>query len=64
MRLLSDAAFGEEFDTIVDEITDEYLKDELPVDERERVQRYFLSAPERQSKLQFAAELLDRKSVV
>jgi hypothetical protein len=60
LRLLSDAAFGEEFDTIVDEITDEYLKDELPVDERERVQRYFLSAPERQSKLQFAAELLRR----
>ncbi len=60
MRLLSDPAFGEEFDTIVDEITDDYLKQELPDDERERVEQYFLSSNERQNKLEFATELLRR----
>jgi len=60
LRLLSDPVFGEEFDTIVDEITDDYLKQELPDDERERVESYFLSSNERQNKLEFAAELLRR----
>jgi len=60
LRLLSDPAFGEEFDTIVDEITDDYLKQELPDDERERVEQYFLSSNERQNKLEFATELLRR----
>lgn len=60
LRLLTDASFGEEFDTIVDEITDEYLRNELPADERERIQQYFLSSTERQKKLEFAAELLRR----
>ena len=60
LRLLSDPAFGEEFDTIVDEITDDYLQQELPDDERERVEKYFLSTTERQTKLNFAAELLRR----
>jgi len=60
LRLLSDPGFGEEFDTVVDEITDEYLSHELPDEERERVQQYFLNSTERQSKLEFAAELLRR----
>ena len=60
MQLLSDPAFGEEFDTIVDEITDEYLKHELPDDERERVEKHFLRTAERQNKLAFATELLRR----
>jgi len=59
-RLLTDAAYGEEFDTVVDEITDEYVKNELRGDERERVEKYFLTATERQQKLQFASELLRR----
>ena len=58
--MLSDPAFGEEFDTVVDEITDEYLKNELTAEERERIQQYFFSSAERQQKLAFAAELLDR----
>lgn len=60
LRLLSDPTFGEEFDTIVDEITDDYLKNQLSDDERERVEKYFLSTSERQNKLEFAAELLRR----
>ena len=63
LRLLSDPSLGEEFDTLVDEITDEYLQGELPDDERQRVQQYFLSSPERQKKLEFANELLRRAGV-
>ena len=60
MRLLSEPGFGEEFDTIVDELTDDYLKNDLSDDERKRVETYFLSATERQAKLEFATELLRR----
>ena len=34
LRLLTDPSFGEEFDTIVDELTDQYVRDELTDDER------------------------------
>ena len=57
-RLLTDPAFAEEFDTIVDDITDDYVKNELQGDERERIEKYFLSTAERQQKLEFASELL------
>jgi hypothetical protein len=60
LRLLTDAAFGEEFDTVVDEITDEYLQNDLSDEERKLVEQYFLSSTERQGKLEFAAELLRR----
>jgi hypothetical protein len=60
LRLLSDPAFGEEFDTVVDEITDDYLENQLSDDERERVEKYFLSTTERRNKLEFAVELLRR----
>lgn len=60
LRLLSDPTFGEEFDTIVDEITDDYLNNQLSDDDRERVEKYFLSSTERQNKLEFAAELRRR----
>jgi hypothetical protein len=60
LRLLSDPAFAEEFDTIVDEIADDYLNNQLSDDERERVEKYFLSTTERQNKLEFAGELLRR----
>src|SRR6185295_10941700 len=60
LRLLSDPALAEEFDIAVDEITDEYLQNELPRNERKRVEKYFLSSTERQNKLTFASELLQR----
>ena len=60
LLLLTDPAFGEEFDTVVDEITDEYLRNELSEEEREQVEKYFFSSAERRKKLEFAAELLDR----
>lgn len=58
--MLTDPSFGEEFDTIVDELTDQYVRDELPDVERERVEKYFLNTPERRRKLEFATELLGR----
>lgn len=60
MRLLTDPAFGEEFDTIVDEITDEYVRHELQGEERRRFEQYFLRSTERQNKVRFATELLER----
>lgn len=41
LRLLTDPSFGEEFDTIVDELTDQYVNNELTDEERERVEKYF-----------------------
>jgi len=57
-RLLTDASFIEEFDTVVDEIADQYAGDELEGEEQKRVETYFLRAAERQHKVQFARELL------
>ena len=59
LRLLTDPSFGEEFDTVVDELTDQYVRDELTDDERKRAEKHFLSTPERQQKLEFATELLN-----
>lgn len=60
LRLLTDPEFGEEFDTIVDELTDAYVQNELSGDERERAEKFFLNTTERQHKLHFASELLRR----
>jgi len=60
LRLLTDPAFGEEFDTVVDEVIDQYIQNDLQDDERKRVEQYFLSTTERQQKLEFASELLRR----
>jgi len=58
LHLLTDPSFGEEFDTIVDELTDQYARDELTDDERKRAEKHFLTTPERRQKLEFATELL------
>ena len=60
LRLLTDPSFGEEFDTIVDEITDQYVSGEFQGEELKRVEQHFLRAPERQTKAQFAAALIDQ----
>lgn len=60
LRLLTDRAFSEEFDAIVDEIADQYAGGELQGEELAAVEQYFLSAPERRQKVQFARELLQR----
>lgn len=60
LRLLTDPSFSEEFDTIVDEIADQYAGDELKGEERERVEQHFLKSAERRQKVQFARELIER----
>ena len=63
LRLLTDPAFGEDFDTVVDEITDKYVGDEFQGEERKRVEQYFLRSAERQNKVRFACELLRQAAV-
>jgi hypothetical protein len=62
LQLLTDPSFGEEFDTVVDELTDQYVRNELTGEERKRADKYFLNTPVRRQKLQFATELLSRAS--
>jgi hypothetical protein len=62
MRLLSDAAFIAEFDIVVDEISIRYVAGGFEGEEKERVERYFLRAPERQQKARVVSELLHRAS--
>ena len=58
LRLLADRAFGEELDILVDEISLRYAADGFEGDEKEKVERYFLRAPQRQDKVKFMYELL------
>ena len=62
VRLLTEPSFVEEFDTVVDEITDEYVRGEIKGDERKRLEQYFLRARERQVKAKFASALIDHAS--
>lgn len=52
---MTEPSFVEEFDTIVDEITDQSVRGELAGDERE----YFLRAKERRVKAKFASALIE-----
>lgn len=58
LRLLSEPAFGEEFDITVDEIATLYLRGQLPAEEKKQVEEYFLRSPERRKRVQFICELL------
>ncbi|HEY0765081.1 MAG TPA: hypothetical protein VGD61_22065 [Pyrinomonadaceae bacterium] len=60
LRLLTEPSFLEEFDTVVDEVTDQYVRNELSGDERKGFETSYLSTAEGQQKLRFASELLDR----
>ncbi len=59
LRLLTEPAFIEEFDTIVDEITDQYVSGELPASERKQVEKYFLTARQRRDNANFASTLIN-----
>ena len=58
LRLMTDPAFSEEFDIVVDEIATLYVSGELSGAEKTRVEQYFLRSPERWLKVQFICELL------
>ena len=57
LRLLSDSRFGEEFDSMVDTIIDEYLDDELSREDRDRAEHYFFKSSIRREELNFAASI-------
>jgi len=59
LRLLTDPAFAEEFDTVVDEVADEYVGNEVEGADRKRIEEYFLQSTERQNKARFASALLE-----
>ena len=60
LRLLSDPAFVEEFDTVVDEVTDQFVRDELEAGERKGFEKSYLTTAEGQQKVRFTSELLER----
>lgn len=60
LRLLTEPAFVEEFDTVVDEVTDQYVREELTDGERRGVEESYLSTPEGRQKVRFTSELLER----
>jgi methionine-rich copper-binding protein CopC len=60
LRLLTDPAFVEEFDTVVDEVTDQYVRDELEGSERKGFEKRFLTTAQGQQKVRFTSELLER----
>jgi len=60
LRLLSDPAFVEEFDTVVDEVTDQYVRDELEAGEQKGFEKSYLTTAEGQQKVRFTSELLER----
>jgi CHAT domain-containing protein/lipopolysaccharide biosynthesis regulator YciM len=62
LRLLTDTDYGEQFDILVDELIDEYIEDELPVEDRERAEQYFFASEARREKLKFALALKKRKA--
>jgi CHAT domain-containing protein len=64
VRLLSDAAYAKEFDIVVDEITDQYVRGELQGSERRQAKEYFLKSDERKDKLRFAMALDRHKKIL
>jgi hypothetical protein len=60
LRLLTEPAFVEEFDTIVDEVTDQYVRNELQDGERKGFERSYLTTAEGRQKVRFTSELLER----
>jgi hypothetical protein len=57
-RLMSDPAFSEEFDIVVDEIATLYVSRHFTGEEKTQVEQYFLRSPERRNRVQFICELL------
>jgi tetratricopeptide (TPR) repeat protein len=61
IRLLSDPAYGQEFDIVVDELTDKYVTGEVKGAERDQMERYFFASPARREMLRIAAALKERQ---
>ena len=61
VRLLSDPVYTEEFDVVVNELTDQYVTGEVQGAEREQMERHFFASPARREKLRIAAALKERQ---
>jgi CHAT domain-containing protein len=57
LRLLTDAAYAEEFDIVVDELTYQYVANEFQGEERGRMEQHFFKSADRRNKLKFALAL-------
>ena len=64
IRLLSDEVYGDEFDIVVDELTDQYVTGQVRDADRDQMERYFFASPARREKLRIAAALQERQQVV
>ncbi|HWN10931.1 MAG TPA: CHAT domain-containing protein [Pyrinomonadaceae bacterium] len=64
LRLLTEPDFAEEYDMVVDELTDDYVAGKFAGNELVQMEQHFFKSPERQSKLKFAQALRLRKSNV
>jgi hypothetical protein len=60
LRLLTEHAFVEEFDTVVDEVADQYVRNDLEDSERKGFEESFLTTAEGRQKVRFTSELLER----
>lgn len=60
LRLLSEPSFVEEFDTVVDEVADQYVRKELQGSERKGFEDSYLRTTEGRRKVRFTSELLER----
>ena len=58
---MSDPVYIEEFDVVVDELTDQYVAGEVQDAEREQMERHFFASPARREKLRIAAALKERQ---
>ncbi|HEY4426401.1 MAG TPA: tetratricopeptide repeat protein [Pyrinomonadaceae bacterium] len=58
---MSDPVYIEEFDVVVDELTDRYVAGEVQDAEREQMERHFFASPARREKLRIAAALKERQ---
>jgi len=63
-RLLGDPQYSEEFDIMVDELTDQFVAGEIKGAERGEMERHFFAAPARRQKLRVAAALNEHQQHV
>ena len=57
LRLLTEPDFAEEYDIVVNEVTDDYIAGKFAGEDLERMETYFFKSTERRKKLKFALAL-------
>jgi CHAT domain-containing protein/cytochrome c-type biogenesis protein CcmH/NrfG len=61
LRLLTEPDFADEYDIVVNDVTDDYVAGKLEGKELEQAEQYFFKSTERRNKLKFALALKERK---